>query len=239
MLLIREHMDIQNDLWTKEYLTYTQRIVGFPAPAKDLPKLRSIRSWLSFQEKAIRAYLSLISPGLFTQKATALQADDIYSIPYPSLATLDLSTNEQVLVEDVIDFYRDLIRLGEDSTAMRESGTQALAAFGDIFTVQINTIYKQNALRALKPYTWPGAICLPFVFGEGKVDWTGAAELQGKLDTLLHEQRDTTLHVTRIARIYDGNFIFLLKPDRLRYWLRSVALRDADETLSDLRAQGF
>ena len=59
------------------------------------------------------------------------------------------------------------------------------------------------------------------------------------LDKLLHEQRGTTLYVTRIARIYDGNFVFLLKPDRLRYWLRSVALRDADETLSDLRAQGF
>jgi len=27
----------------------------------------------------------------------------------------------------------------------------------------------------------------------------------------------------------------MLKPDRLRYWLRSVALRDADETLADLR----
>jgi hypothetical protein len=32
---------------------------------------------------------------------------------------------------------------------------------------------------------------------------------------------------------------FLLKPDRFRYWLRSIALRDADETLADLRAQGF
>jgi hypothetical protein len=47
------------------------------------------------------------------------------------------------------------------------------------------------------------------------------------------------LEVTRIARIYDGNFIFLLKPDRMRFWLRSVALRDADETLADLRDQGL
>jgi hypothetical protein len=91
----------------------------------------------------------------------------------------------------------------------------------------------------LKSQSWPGVICQPFVFGDGKVDWTEADELKGKLDSLLHEQRGTTLHVTRIARIYDGKFIFLLKPERLRYWLRSVALRDADETLSDLRAQGF
>lgn len=122
---------------------------------------------------------------------------------------------------------------------MRDEGISALDSFGATFTKQINAIYKRNPLRALKSQTWPGTICLPFSFGDAQVDWSGADELKGKLDTLLHEQRGTTLHVTRIARIYDGRFIFLLKPDRLRYWLRSVALRDADETLSDLRAQGF
>jgi hypothetical protein len=33
--------------------------------------------------------------------------------------------------------------------------------------------------------------------------------------------------------------VFLIKPDRLRYWLRSIALRDADESLADLRRMGF
>jgi hypothetical protein len=86
---------------------------------------------------------------------------------------------------------------------------------------------------------WPGVICQPFVFGKGKVDWKGAEELKGKLDKLLREQRGSGLTITRIARIYDGPCIYLLKPDRLRYWLRSVALRDADETLADLWEQGF
>jgi hypothetical protein len=71
------------------------------------------------------------------------------------------------------------------------------------------------------------------------VEWDGVAELRGRLNALLHEKRGAALYVTRIARIYDRNFIFLLKPDRLRYWLRSVALRDADETMADLRTQGF
>ncbi len=77
------------------------------------------------------------------------------------------------------------------------------------------------------------------MFGNGKVDWNDAEALKGKLGALLHERQGGVLQVTRIARIYDGNFIFLLKPDRLRFWMRSVALRDADETLADLRAQGF
>ncbi len=239
MLLIREQMDIPHDLWTKSYLTYTQRIVGFCAPKVDTDKLHKMSEWLSDSKNALRAYVALISPCLFTPKSTAIQADDIFSIPYPITETLDLSSNEQILVDDIVDYYRDLTRLGEDSAAMKESGDAVLPDFNDVFIRQINVIYKKNPLRPLEPQAFAGVICQPFVFGNGNVDWTGADELQGKLDSLLQEQKGETLRITRIARIYDGNFVFLLKPDRLRYWLRSVALRDADETLSDLRAQGF
>ena len=122
---------------------------------------------------------------------------------------------------------------------MKLPGEIARPAFVEAYARQINAIYKTNKLHALEPKAWPGVSCQPFVFGKGKVNWSGADELKDKLNGLLKEQRRPSLHVTRIARIYDGNFIFLLKPDRLRYWLRSIALRDADETLADLRAQGF
>jgi hypothetical protein len=239
ILLIREHMDIPHGLRLKEYLTYPKRIVGFPAPKKDTDKLRKIDGWLSEEGQAIRAYLALVSSCLFTQKATALQADDIYSIPYPDSGGLDMSINEQILVDDITEYYRDLIRLGEASKAMKEDGGLVVGDFNSVFTRQIGAIYKKKPLHSLPAQTWPGIICQPFVFGDGNVDWQGGDELMGKLDALLHEQKGTTLHITRIARIYDGNFIFVLKPDRLRYWLRSVALRDADETLFDLRAKGF
>jgi hypothetical protein len=239
MLLVREQMDLPHAIWSKHYLTYKNQIVGFAAPKEQLSNLSRVDKWLATEALALRAFTAGVSVKLFTQKATTLSGADILALPYPGTGTLDLSGNERLLVEDITDYYRDLIRLGEDSEAMKENGLAALTRFAATFTQQINAIYKQNPLRALKPITWPGAICLPFVFGDGKVDWTGADDLQGKLDTLLHEQRVTTLHVTRIARIYDGTFLFLLKPERLRYWLRSVALRDADETLSDLRAQGF
>ena len=80
---------------------------------------------------------------------------------------------------------------------------------------------------------------LPFVFGKGSVDWNGSVDFEDRLGKLLHEQRHESLWVTRVARIYDDRFIFLLKPNQTRYWLKSVALRDADETTTDLRSQGF
>jgi len=238
-LLVREHEDIPHCLWVDSYLTYTQQIVGFCGRKEDTPKLRSIGDWLSVAGRALKAYVALASPRLFAQKATALQADDIFSIPYPREGTLDLSANEDILVDDIVDYYRDFIRRGEDSRAMKQCPLAAIAKFTDVFGRQINAIYVKNPLRALDAQTWPGIICQPFVFGKGRADWSEASSLEGKLDAVLHKQQGKSLRVTRIARIYDGSFIFLLKPDRLRYWLRSVALRDADETLADLRAQGF
>ena len=240
MLLVREHMNIPHHLWTEAYLTYTQQIVGFCAPPDDTSKLHHISTWLSEERRALKAYVALASPRLFAQKATALQADDVFSIPYPESRVLDLTANERIIVDDIVDYYRDLIRLGEDSDAMQKPAHPALSSFSTVFTRQINSIYKKNQLRTVQPQSWPGVICQGYLFGRGEVDWTNKDELQGKLDALLHDQLGTSLHVTRIARIYDGNSAFyLLKPDRLRYWLPSIALRDADETLADLRAQGF
>jgi hypothetical protein len=42
-----------------------------------------------------------------------------------------------------------------------------------------------------------------------------------------------------VLRYYDQNVVLVVKPDRLRYWIRSTAIRDADETLLDLKKQGF
>lgn len=237
MLLIREQMDVPHALWTKNYLTYSHQIVGFCAKSDELNKLEHIDGFLRSNANAIRAYIAATSPRLFAQKATSISADDIYSIPFPEDGNLDLSENELVLVKDIVEHYRDLIRLGQDAKAMKEGAKSALSEFCGVFTRQINGIYKN--LRVETPYFFPGCICLPFVFGNGTIDWSGADALRDKLDNLLREKRGSSLSVTRIARIYDGSSIFLLKPDRLRYWLPSVALKDADDTLADLRMQGF
>ncbi|MCP4589784.1 MAG: N-6 DNA methylase [bacterium] len=240
MLLIKEHMDLPLDVWEDHYLTYKAQIVGLCAPVQDTDCVRGLGSWLRRVKRPLQAYVATISACLFSRKATAICADEILALPYPETGDLDLSPNEEILVDDIVDYYRDFVRLGEGSAAMKESGDAALADFTSVFKRQINAIYKKKPLRALKPQTWPGVICQPFMFGKGEVDWSGADELGDKLDALLHEQKSPSLRVTRIARIYDGRLtFFLVKPDRLRYWMRSVALRDADETLADLRAQGF
>jgi hypothetical protein len=240
ILLVKEHQDLYNAMWEESYLTYKHEIVGFAATKKDLKRLRLVRDWIASNASALQAYVAGTSIRLFTQRATSIASADIMALPYPEERSLDLSTNEKILIDDVVRYGRDFVRKGSDSEVMKLDAGEGLASFAKTFISQINTVYSKTPLSMLAPpQRWPGIICQPFVFGAGKVDWTGVEQLRGRLDNLLREQRGSSITVTRIARLYDGNFIFLLKPDRLRYWLRSTALRDADDVLADLRAQGF
>jgi hypothetical protein len=239
MLLIKKHEDLYNAIWEKKYLTYKNEIVGFAVPKSELEKLKRVEKWLNDNAAALKAYVAGISIRMFTKRATSIANVDITSIPFPEEGTLDLSVNEEILVHDVVRHLRNFVRRGSDSEIAKRGAQRDLPAFSETFVSQINTVYPKIPLIPLEPQFWPGIICQPFVFGDGKVDWSGAAELRGRLDHLLREQRGSSITIVRIARLYERNFVFLLKPDRLRYWLRSIALRDADDVLTDLRSQGF
>lgn len=239
MLLLREHMDLPHALWTDHYLTYPDQIVGFCAPPEALPELQAVDTWLRAEKRALQAYVAATSARLFTRKATAVSAEDLRALPYPESGDLGISRNERIVVDDIVDAYRDLIRFGADARVMEPCGTSDLAAFTSVFLAQINGVYSENPLRVLPPQSFSGARCQPFVFGPGEVDWQGADGLRDKLQALLRHRAGRDLYMTRVVRIYDGSYIFLLKPDRRRYWLRSIALRDADEVLADLREQGL
>lgn len=238
-LLVKENEDLHHGLWQGQYLTYKHRITGFAANRRDVGHLQAIEAWLKKEQSVLRAYVAVISASLFVQRATAILGADILALPYPESGDLDLSDNDRIIAQDIVDYQREFIRRGTGSALMQEAPEDALSAFDETFATQINAIYSRNPLRALGRYHWAGAICGAYAFGHGVVDWSGADELRSKLDVLLQERRGSNLTITRITRLYDQGFLFLLKPDRHRFWTRSVALRDADDVLADLRAQGF
>lgn len=238
MLLLKEHQDLYLDIWSDSYLVFKNEIVGFSAPGQ-LASLRAAADWLTEERIVLQAYVAGISSRLYTQRATSIFSADIFALPFPDDGQLDLSANERIVAEDIVEHQRDFIRLGADAKIMQRVPAAALSSFDDVLTSQINQVYSRNPLRALSAHQWAGAVCKAYAFGDGVVDWSGADELREKLDGLLRERRRSGLTITRIIRLYDKDFVFLLKPDRHRFWTRSIALRDADDVLADLRAQGF
>lgn len=219
-------------------LTYGERILGISGATGSKASHRLLYQKLRDKKSFYRAWLCLTSTDAGIKQSTAVEKAAFDELPFPAdEADLDLSDNDEFVLNDAFDFYRDFQRLGDDAEMMRAATSDEHREFAKVFARQINAVHKK--LRPLPVKSWAGVSCQPFVFGKAEPDWNDADGLNDKLAKLLRAKKSPSLTTVRIVRIFDGPFVFLIKPDRLRYWLRSIALRDADEALADLRALGF
>ncbi|MGA2179420.1 MAG: N-6 DNA methylase [Verrucomicrobiota bacterium] len=226
--------------WNKKKgsITFGKRILGISGASGNTSAHEALFQRLYAKKPFFRSWLSLTSSDAGIKQATAIEKAGIDNLPFPeNEADLDLSPNDKIILNDAFDYYRNYQRLGDDADMMRPATPGDHQEFARIYTRQINTVHKK--LRPLPPKSWAGICCQPFVFGKAEPDWKDIDSLAEKLTALLRSKKSATLTTVRILRIFDGPFVFLIKPDRLRYWLRSIALRDADETLADLRGMGF
>jgi len=172
-------------------------------------------------------------------KATAILKQDIDALPYPADdAELDLTFWEEALVDDVLEFIAPFVRLGQNSELLeRQASTEQVGLYAQLFCRMLGTVYKN--LRSCESIHTNGLICQQFYFGNcPQIDWSLDAHKE-RLDQLIYKQEHNSLRTVRIVRYYGENVVLIVKPDRLRYWIRSTAIRDADETLLDLRRQGY
>lgn len=238
LILIEQTDELATAYWKKGALTYGQRILGISGSTGNAKAHHELYQRLRSSAPLLKSWLSLTSCDAGIKQATTLQKADIDNLPFPAEEVdLDLTENDQIILSDAFDHYRDFQRLGDDAEVMREAKAKDHQEFSQVFTRQINAVHK--TLRPLPPKSWAGVSCQPFVFGKEEPDWTNAESLNDKLDKLLRAKKSPSLTTVRILRIFDGPFLFLIKPNLLRYWLKSIALRDADEALADLRALGF
>lgn len=238
LMLIRENLGLQCAFWEKGFLAFKAKIVGIHAPKLQHAALR--RVFRQFQEAhaALRAFCILESTQMLIGRATAPLKRDIDNLPWPRHGeSWDLAPWETTLCEDVVNYMAEYVRLGQDSKLLRESVTDdGLCTYAEEFCAMLGSIY--DNLRAGQALILNGLACQSFHFGkQPDLDWPD--DWSKPLHKLIYIRHGATLRTVRVLRLYESNVILIIKPDRLRYWIRSAAIRDADETLTDLRKQGF
>jgi len=62
---------------------------------------------------------------------------------------------------------------------------------------------------------------------------TKLEEALANLERKIQTEYSESIYVRRNIRFYDGDTLHITKPDEKRFWSRSMALRDADETLAE------
>ncbi|GAI81358.1 unnamed protein product, partial [marine sediment metagenome] len=88
-------------------------------------------------------------------------------------------------------------------------------------------------------------ICYPFAYGNPnkpkKMSELEKRQIEkGDLSCLINNQQDANILYKRIIKLYhQRDMVYLVKPKTLRYWLKSIALRDANEVFRDLVNSGY
>lgn len=239
LVLIREHDSLPIAFWNQGPLAYKHKIVGIHTPPSECSKLHKFYSAFLKYRETLRFAVALNGSQALVGKATALLKSDIGAIPFPDdESELDFTFWEAALAEDTLSYFVEFVRLGQKSPLLRNGANQeAVANYSALFCRMLGSIY--DNLRADDPVFLNGLICQPFYFGDQPaIEWLGP-DCEEQLKALVFDDSRESLRTVRVVRYYHENVVFIVKPDRLRYWIKSTAIRDADDTLVDLQRQGY
>ena len=174
-----------------------------------------------------------------SSKATSILKRDIDVLPWPEKeGEKRLSWWEKCLCDDVVKYTADFVRLrGRIHASSKSKSLQnSSQVFSEVFVRALGSVYAN--LQPSGSGLLDGLAYQAFCFGpNSNLDWPG--DWGGQLREIMYRDHGDALRTVRILRFYEGNTIIMVKPDRLRYWIPSTAIRDADETLLDLQGQGY
>jgi methylase of polypeptide subunit release factors len=211
-------------------ITFKNEIIGIHAPENDLNSLKKLENTIKNND-LYRFYLSLTSSraGVSRSKSTLLQKD-ILNLPYQE--DLAVSEVEQIIINDIVKFHLTNIDL---SNICLEND---IIKYVNIFCKTLNSIYLQaKSFQLLKVIDAGKFIALHFEYSSEILipKQEKILDLEQYIEEAIPTRNDNQqkVHIQRIMKAYGQDSIILAKPKQLRYWLPSIALRDADETFAD------
>lgn len=227
-------------------LGYKNEIIGVHSPLNEREELKSV--YFRIKDNPLyRFYILTTSArsGVSRSTKTTLQKD-ILGIPFPEdEKDIELTEFDEILVKDTLEYGLDY--LGKDSNVkvLEATTEKELNSFGKIFTEVLNSLFETESKKYIQKniYKTESFICSVFGYGVennimSKLLKT-EIEIENHIADLVYNKMGTSYRINRVVKIYDGDLIYLIKPKELRYWLQSIALRDADETIVDLYNAGY
>jgi hypothetical protein len=238
IVMIREHESLPCVFRSRGFLAYRDKIVGIHADASSEPELERFYNTFVANRSALRAFCLLFGTQALLGKSTAILKRDLDVLPWPKNGNgWGLSKWERLLCQDMVRFTGEFVRLGQNSRLLRERVTDVeLKRYAQIFVEMLGSVYRN--LREANSGLFDGLAFQTFCFGqEPQLDWP--LDWGARLREIVYVNQGEALRTVRVLRFYERNTIVIVKPDRLRYWIPSTAIRDADETLVDLQKQGY
>jgi len=237
LVLIKENEKLPCAFWEKGPLAYKAKILGISAPTKEAHRLKNFQSMFIKNRRALRACCHLLGSQLSVGKATAILKEDIARLPWPKNGDWQSAPWEESLLNDIDAYMGDYVRLGQDSPLLKSRPSDSdIDAYCEMFLTLMRHGFPEARMSARGAAD--GLRIQAFSFtGNSHVDWLEEDWFR-RLKNTTFKQFGSSLSTVRIVRIFEGETLIFIKPDLLRYWIRSVAIRDVDGTLKDILGGG-
>jgi hypothetical protein len=229
--------------YISNYLTFKRRIVGIHAPEESKNELIQLYNYLNKFNTILRFYAICTSSEALISRATAIYKKDIGNFPYfKSPFEFEFSPTENIIIDDILRYLIKYVNLQNIEELEISASIDDLLIFGELISDQLNSIFAKNNLRYYqsKIYETESSYCLSFCYGEKKceLEFISCGNTE-KIINHLAKKEYQSLRINKVITIHQNEYFYLIKPKALRYWLRSIALRDTDDILEDLLKAGY
>lgn len=241
VLLIREIIGVNKipTYFSRSYLTFKHSIMGVSAPQNDEKELYDLFTSFEKNKEIYKLLITIRSNRYLVGKATSILKQDILNLPYSEdTEEMQLSYVEQIICDDVLKYQVDLLAKGSNAKANRQRANRNdLEKFGEVFSKGLNSIYEESGksfyLRMI--YGWGEFYIAEFNYGKNtkEVGYEDINEPTEHIKSLIETEYGRNAYLIKILKLYERNRVYFIKPKTLRYWLRSIAIKDADEVFSD------
>lgn len=230
--------------------TYKDKIIGIASRNKDYNLLKKIVESFTKFSSIYRFYIFTTSSQILISRNTALLKDDYMKLPFiENEEAIELSEIDLKIISDVDSFMQKFLRHGENSLAVKPIPNSKvhsfIKGFGKEFSKIINSIYRENDnFFSLSEIVNIEESFIATIFKyQNKSNETRLVKSSSsdELHELINKKISEHTIVRRVIRLYqlEDDTIVLIKPNQYRYWLSSIAYRDADKCISDLTNLGF
>lgn len=215
-----------------EKLLFRDKIIGMAAPdtQADKEELRRIHVYL-LQNRRAAEFFTAFGPQYLIFRVGVPLKKSLDDLPYSRDSNVLFNGIQAYLRDDVIDSMIPLVKdtiYGQAKLA-QEATPSEVEDYNRVFMEIMHSTFP-DLQGSNKPYDLGRAWCVAFHRGDGQSEEFGSVEaLKEHLDSLLIKDMGRALRCWRIVRHFHGKSLYIVKPKPRRYWLKSAAVRDADE----------
>ncbi|MBN3583943.1 N-6 DNA methylase [Algoriphagus aestuarii] len=240
----------------KQHLYYNRDFIGISAPnheESDLLKVFNSFKSKDYDKLNYQTYTLAKSSSAMILTETDINKSEILDVPFQiDHGSINISQSEAIIQFDILNY---LIHLGKQITKKSDGASlhqsvkeKQLLEYGKVLCSELNDIYEKNSnfWQVGKIFRKPSYTIFQIGYGpKGKLK---QKFVEGQIDQSIqnlinNDSSNRGAAYKRTVRLYDHidgfDCIFFVKPNAFRYWMKSIALRDADETFIDLKAEGF